>query len=111
MELGEVVKMTVNQFITNLTLIFLAMIFVRLFIKLLNTHKRSIDVIIDGLSVIGVSGWAIQILGSKTYYASLPALIFLVVIFIQIMRCNGDINKLKGKRYDFSVKQQKPKNP
>lgn len=103
--------MTVNQFITNLTLIFLAMIFVKLFVKLLNTHERSIDIVIDGLSIIGVSGWAIQILGSTTYYASLPALIFLVVIFIQIIRCNATITKLKGKRYDFSVKQQKPKNP
>lgn len=99
--------MTVNQFIGNLTLLVLFMIFVTVLIKVLKTHTRSWETLVDGSTLIGVSGWIIQILSYQVYHASLPALIFLIVILIQILRCNGDITKLKDKKYEFQIQSKK----
>lgn len=99
--------MTVDLFIGNLTLLILFMIFMTVLIKVLKTHAKSWETLVDGATLIGVSGWIIQILSYEVYHASLPALIFLIVILIQIIRCNGDITKLKEKKYDFQIQSKK----
>lgn len=104
--------MTVNQFIGNLTLLVLLMIFLTVLVKVLKTHNKSVETLVDGATLIGVSGWIIQILSYQVYHASLPALIFLTVILIQILRCSGDITQLqlKDKKYDFQIQSKKHKN-
>ena len=102
--------MTINQFIGNLTLLILTLILFIILAKVLTTHKRSIETFVDGATLIGVSGWIIQIMSYKVDQASLPTLIFLIVILVQIIRCNADITQLKGKKYEFQIQSKKPRN-
>lgn len=74
---------TANQLITSITFALLMIIFFLKIIKFLKVKKRSSVYYIDALFLVGISGVAMDILGSKVYHASFPMVLILIVILLK----------------------------
>lgn len=88
---------TPNQLITSITFFLLVIIFLLEIVRFLKVSKRSRSYYIDALFLVGISGAAIDILGSEVYHASLPVVLILVFILIKVLHRKGNIIKLEEK--------------
>lgn len=89
--------MTVSQFIVNLTIIVLFIILWLSMIDFFKSHKRCLETYINGVKIIALSGWLIQIMSYKLVHSSFPVLIFLCVWLFQMLRHRGINNEFTSR--------------